>query len=178
MTPFERSLARGRLIEDWVAEKLRADRWNVIRLADQPAGPGHGPRLDDNRTTLPDLQIMKHGLTLAVEVKGKTAASMGHLTGKLEHGIDQGSWDSCLEYDRRFMPTFLVIVEAGSDWAGREAYAARISTLGVRESLNGRRPMVYFPREQMRQPWLLTLNRHVNQKLQRPARESRNGAAS
>jgi hypothetical protein len=173
---FDASLARGRVIEDWVADELRRDMWSIIRLADQPVGLGHGPRIDE--LNLPDLQIMKHGQTVAVEVKGKTAASMGQLSKQLEHGIDQRSWDSCLNYERRFMPTFLVIVEAGPDWSRRDAYIARITTLGPRQSLNGRQSMVYFPRSQMKQPLLQILNRHVSQKLQKPARLLREGSAS
>jgi hypothetical protein len=172
MGDFEKSLARGRIIEDWVAEQLRRDGWSIIRLADQPTGPGHGPRLEG--LNLPDLQAMKHGIAVAVEVKGKTRADMGKLSGALEHGIDQRSWDSCFDYER-FMPTFLVIVEAGPDWIRRDAYAARIKALGPRPSVNGRRPMVYFPRSQMTQPWQLPLNRHVSQKLQKPARQLRQG---
>ena len=174
MSGFDRNQSLGRVIEEWAAQQLRADMWSVIRLADQPSGDGHGPRVEN--VNLPDLQIMKHGLTLALEVKGKTAATPGRLSGELEHGIDQRSWDSCLEYERRYMPTFLLIVESGPDWLRRDAYIARISTLGARQSANGRQPMAYFPRSHMRQPWLSVLNRHVNQKLQGPARARRNGA--
>jgi hypothetical protein len=171
MRSFEESLAMGRIIEDWVHGKLQDDRWAVIRLADQPVTPGHGPRLEN--MNLPDLQAHKHGHTIAVEVKGKTRADPGRLSGELEHGIDQASWDSCLDYDRRIVPTFLVIVEAGTQWFRRDAYIARIGNLGVRQSRNGHQPMVYFPRSQMVQPWLDVLNRHVNQKLQGPARQRR-----
>jgi hypothetical protein len=170
MGAFEESLARGRVIEDWVADVLRRDRWSVIPLRDQPAGPGHGPRLEE--MNLPDLQCTKHGQTIAVEVKGKTRADMGRLTKELEHGIDQGSYDSCRAYER-IMPTFLIVVEAGPLWDRRDAYAARITSLGVRTSYIGHEAMAYFPRSQMAQPWLGVLNRHVNQKLQRPARTLR-----
>lgn len=176
-TQFEMSLARGRAIEDWAIGQLLRDRWSVIRLADQPVSAGHGPRLDGgNNPTLPDLQIMKHGQTLAVEVKGKTSATDGRLSGEPEHGVDQACWDSCVEYDR-LMPTFLLIVEAGRAWTARDAYIARVNTLGPRFSRDGRSPMVYFPRSQMRQPWLDVLNGHVARKLQRPARHRRDGAA-
>lgn len=171
MTTFDESLTRGTMLENWAADRLRADRWSVIRLADQPPGDGHGPRLDG--LNLPDLQVMKHGITLAVEVKGKTAATFGRLSEEWEHGIDRGSWDSCLEYDRRYMPTYLLIVEAGQSWAGRDAYVARVNTLGVRESAIGTRPLVYWPRSQMHHDWLGVLNRAVNQRLQGPARARR-----
>jgi len=167
---FDASLARGRVIEDWVADELRRDGWSIIRLADQPVGHGHGPQLDG--LNLPDLQAMKHGHTIAVEVKGKTRADLGRLTKEPEHGIDQRSWDSCLDYER-FMPTFLVVVEAGPGWDLRAAYIARITTLGVRHSVNGHKSMVYFPRSQMQRPFLPVLNRHLSQKLQKPARQRR-----
>jgi len=151
--------AKGTEYRDTVVAKLIADRWRVITLDELPPRNGRGPSLaGDAQQILPDLQCTKMGHTLAVEVKWKAAPTLGRLSGELEHGIDRSSYDACREHEQ-MMPTFLLI---GSGGAGERI--ARITNLRVRESAIRGTPVVYFPVSQMRDNWLATLNRHVQQR--------------
>jgi hypothetical protein len=161
---FDDNLRMGDVARDWVADRLMSERWSVVPLDKIPASNGHGPRSSGRGglLTLPDLQITKHGTTLAVEVKGKTIAWPGKLSGELEHGIEERLYDDYLDYDRQIMPTFVVVVELGPEpWNGRDTYAARVTELRPRLSTFNGRAMAYWPRKQMTSDWLLRLDRSI-----------------
>jgi hypothetical protein len=172
---FDSCLEMGEVAVEWVHEELVRDRWLVIRHDKLPPEDDHGPRSTGRggELTLPDLQATKHGKTIAVEVKGKTTASDGRISGEPEHGIDERLYDDYVDYDRQ-MPTFIVIVELGPSWNGRDTYAARISELRPRLSHSGGMPpMMYWPRSQMAPDWLLRLNRYVTQSTNHDIRRRR-----
>ena len=170
---FDEALQFGGVIEQYVAQRLHDDGWRVIALANLPSSNGHGPRVLGMEHSPPDLQATKHGKSVAVEVKAKTHPTWGRLSQEWEHGIDQCCWDAYNEYNRLMLPTFLIVIEVGEQGTDRDAYIARITSLGVRESEINGTPVVMFPRSHMRRDCLATLNRHINQSGWKHARESR-----
>lgn len=160
---FDDNLKMGTVARNWVIDRLMSERWSVVALDELPASNGYGPRSSGRGgfLTLPDLQIAKHGTTLAVEVKGKTVASKGILSGEPEHGCEERLYDDYRDYDRQIMPTFIVVVVLGPAWNGRDTYAARVTELRPRLSTFNGRAMAYWPQSQMTSDWLLRLDRSV-----------------
>lgn len=163
---FEDSLRwkKGAVARDYVVDRLISERFGCLKLDEIPASNKHGPRSSGRggELTLPDLQITKHGITLAVEVKGKEVATFGKLSGELEHGTEQRLYDDYRDYDRQYMPTFIIVVELGPyPWIGRDTYAARVTELRPRLSQYKGRTMAYWPRSQMSSDWLMKLERSV-----------------
>lgn len=163
---FDEAWEMGEVARNYVAQRLVADRWQVVPLDRIEPVNGRGPAsFGRGGVILPDLQATKGRQSLAVEVKGKEAATLGTLTGQLEHGIDLAAYDDYRDYDRQVAPVFLVVVEVGPQpWTGRDTYCARVSALRVRASMMRGVPMVYWPRSQMTADWLLRLNRSVLQR--------------
>lgn len=82
---------RGRTGEQIIAEQVRARGWHVIPSYDYNGEDDHAPRMEGPvravQYILPDLDVCRRGDRRWAEIKTKHAASMGRISGELEHGI-------------------------------------------------------------------------------------------
>ena len=112
--PFHDMLALGAAREEMAERLMVADGWDVIRLKDIARRDHRGQHVDGrDDVALPDFEIAKHGIRLAVEWKAKREISLGRLTGEFEHGIDRTSWEGLRRYeDRTGVPVYLALIAA------------------------------------------------------------------
>lgn len=144
----------GRWAEDLVEQECIRAGFKVDRTADHAKTNGRGPRVigTEGALVLPDFRNTWRGtIALWLEVKGKTQATLGRNSGKLEHGIDLKSWTDCHDIRRDTgEPVFLVICEKDTGCIlARDI--ARLTPRADCPTLNRGKRMMLFAREQFRE---------------------------
>lgn len=155
---FDDALERGQRFEQAVVRHMVDDGWTVINLAQTPpASPYKGPALAGaGDPVLPDLQVSKRGVTMAIECKWKAEATWTRVTEQWDYGVEH--WDDYAAYERNHgHPVYLLI----RDYSLRTTFAGRLATLRPRYNVGdgGRTPaMHYVPQSELRSDWMVYLN--------------------
>jgi hypothetical protein len=94
---------RGHGGELLVARELMRRGWHIIPSYDYSGAEGNkAPRIEGLRDchVLPDLDVCRAGKRVWIEVKTKSAASRGRISGELEHGITLHHWQAYRAVER------------------------------------------------------------------------------
>lgn len=88
---FQQSLNRGLAVESVVARFLRAQGFTIVPAYEKQQGSGKGPQVftPEGELVAPDLQIMRDGKLMWVEVKDKSVFTWHRLSKRWMTGIDK-----------------------------------------------------------------------------------------
>lgn len=150
---FRLKLEAARDVERGVAAILKASGWRILPTYDYSGGDGDkAPKLEAARArdslVVPDLLGVKGGRCIWYEVKSKARASLTHITGRLETGIDRRHARHYAAVQRESgFPVWVVLVHRQE----RVLIAAALDDLRplarVAKGMGGREGMVFFPFE-------------------------------
>jgi hypothetical protein len=137
MKSFQDNLIFGRIGENTVAKLLQRHGYSIESNRDGQVKNGRGPAMETQQGNIsqPDFTISRQGVSLAAEIKTKSARTFGIKTQQWETGIDHDKWSMYRDYQRETgKQVLLFIVEYFGGLAPCVQYIQR-SGLGERHDI-------------------------------------------